>query len=195
MSWRKFLVGVVVLFFCFGANAQKKNDKWVLGLGGSFIKFSETSTAFPGESFNFQIPNIFITRYIQDGFSVEGGVTLPVLKGVTNLYSNKFEIMSIDAYGSYDFKRSEEIFVPRVMLGASLLIKDLVSKAIFLDVGVGATYWLTSRVGLNSKIVYKQLVAGGSATFDSHMQFSGALVFSLSDYRKRTRRGAGFCSY
>ncbi|MFC2109024.1 hypothetical protein ACFLRU_02830 [Bacteroidota bacterium] len=198
MKLKFFLVGILVLFFCFGVKAQNKTDKWVIGLGGSFIRFSDASVAFPGEEFNFQIPNIFISRYIKNGISVEGGLTLTAIKGIKNVYRNEFELMSVDLYASYDFKMSDKVFVPRVMVGSSLLVRDLITKGFTFDVGMGATYWVTSKIGLNTKIVYKQIFVGNITEFDSHAQVSGAILFSLGDYRTRNRRrgrGAGFCSY
>jgi hypothetical protein len=77
-----------------------------------------------------------------------------------------------------------------------MLIKDLVDKALSLNIGGGATYWITPKFGLNAQAGYRYLPSLYEKSFDSHLHFAGAFVFAIGDKStSKTRGGSGFCNY
>jgi hypothetical protein len=196
MDIKKFSLVVVLFVACFSLSAQNKYDKWAIGVGGSFSVFPKNSTALVGEGFSFHIPGASLTRYIKDGFSVGGDFYASGINEIKGVYENKHKVMSFGLFGRYDFKQSNKEFVPYVTAGASMLVKDLVGKAISLNFGGGATYWIFPRVGLNAQIGYRFVPSVYKNTFDSHPHVAGAIVFAIGEKSTlRTRGGSGFCSY
>ncbi len=198
MDFKKTFV-VIIVFVCgLGASAQSESSKWAVQFGGSFIKFSENNTAFKDEDYNFQIPNVSLTRYLTKGFSIGGGLTATGVSKIDGFFENDFNILSFDGYVRYDFNRSNEILVPYVMGGASLLVKEWTDKSISGNLGVGITYWVFPQVGINTQVLYKYVPVKFKAIFPPHTQFSGGLVFVFGQRsgRKGYRKlGSGFCNY
>lgn len=181
MDFKKISLIVVLFFACVSLSAQNEYDKWALGVGGSF---------------NFQIPGASLTRYVKNGFTIGGDFYVSGINEINGFYENKYKVMSFGVFGRYDFKQSNKVFVPYVTLGGSMLVKDLVGKAISLNFGAGATYWLTARIGLNAQAGYRYVPSVHESTFDSHPHFVGAIVFAIGDKKTlKTRKGSGFCSY
>ena len=200
---KNILIGFFVLFMSFSALAQSQKNNWTMGLGGSAILFSPKSKAFPSEVLNLQIPKVELTRYIKNGFSLNGGISIAGIDEIPGFIDkNRFDIVSIDILGRYDFKKSEETLVPYVAFGTGLVIKDWDNKAVVLGLGGGATYWLNRKIGLNAQLLYKGVPESYDKDFDSHIQLSGSVIFSFDNKDPRFkgnrsnswRGGSGFCN-
>ncbi len=177
--------------------AQSESSNWALNVGGSFINFSG-KPPFQGEGVNFQIPNVSITRYIDKGFSAGGKLTATGIDQIDGFYTNTYDLLLIDIYGRYDFKRSEETWVPYLMSGFGMLVKDKYGRGLSFNAGVGLTYWLFPSVGLNAEIAHRFVPSKYEGSFISHTQFSGGIVIlfgARTGSRSNKRLGAGFCSY
>lgn len=178
-------------------NAQSESSKWAANVGGSFIDFSG-KPPFQGEGVNFQIPNLSLTRYIDNGFSAGGKLTVTGIDKIDGFYTNNYDLLLIDIYGRYDFKRSEEIWVPYLMSGFGMLIKDKYGRGLSLNAGAGLTFWVFPSVGLNVEIAHRFVSSRYEGSFISHTQFSGGIVIPFgkrTGSRSNKKLGAGFCSY
>ncbi|MEI6866265.1 hypothetical protein [Flavicella sp.] len=193
----KNVVVLVLLFFGLNIFAQDSTVKWAIGIGGSFIDFSETS-GFTEEAVNVQIPYLTMLRYIDYGFTVGAGITITGISEINNIYSNKYDVIMMDFFGKYDFGFYENKWVPQIIGGLGLLIKERNDRSISVNGGVGLTYWILPRMGLNSQIVHRFVSEKHESNFGSHTQFSGSLIFTFGESkgkRNKRRTGYGFTTY
>lgn len=180
---RILLTALVTSFLTLGS-AQTKAQKWVAGVSGSFVNFGDSGTSSRlAESFNVQVPQLSITRYLWRGFSLEGGVTLSFIDELGGFYRNSFNYMSFDYGFRYDFNLSEQNFVPYLYLGGSIINGPSTipgSKATpTFNIGLGGTYWVTHHWGLNVRGTYKYSQPDYES-MRSHSQVSAGIVYSFS---------------
>lgn len=177
---------LLALIVCLSSSAmgQTKDQKWVVGLSGSFVNFGDdgVNNAIQ-ERFNFQVPKLNVTRYLWKGFSIDAGVTLSVLDELDGFYRNSFNYFSVDYGLKYDFNLSEENLVPYFYIGGSIIggpstITGAVATPT-LNLGFGGTYWITHHWGLNVQGLYKYSQPDYES-MRSHSQVSVGLVYSLS---------------
>ncbi len=190
----KTLLLIAFLAVVTTVKAQDSSIKWAATMGGSFINFSETP-GFDGEGVNFQIPNLSLLYYIDNGFTVGAGITFTGIPKINNFYTNQYDVTIMDFFGKYDFGLSEEKWVPQIITGVGLLVKDKYSRAISFNAGVGLTYWLFPRVGLNGQIVHRFVSEKYEQNFAGHTQVSGSLVVTFGEStgkRNKRRTGYGF---
>lgn len=196
MDYRKFLVVFVVFLAFFSSNAQNKYDKWALGVGASVSAFPQNGNKIFGMDYIYQMPGVSLTRYIKNGFSFGGELYASGGKEIKGLYENKYEVMSFGFFGRYNLKNSKENFDHYVLVGTSILVKDLLSKVASLNVGTGVNYWFTPRIGLNSQLSYRYLPSIDDTSFGSHINFSLGLVVAIGEKNGLKKRGgSGFCNY
>ena len=181
---KRILALAILLCICGTTMSQTKEQKWVLGVSGSFINFGDAGLESPfQERFNIQVPKISLTRYLFKGLSLEGGVTLSVLQELDGFYENAFNYFSLDGGIRYDFNLSEENLVPYIGLGGSIVgAPDNVSgsKATpTLNFSFGGTYWISHQWGLNLQGTYKYS-QDDFESMRSHTQLSAGLVYSFS---------------
>jgi len=184
----------VLLFFCLHTYAQDSTVKWAASVGASFVNFTDTP-GFSGEGVNFQIPNLSLLRYIDKGFTVGAGITFTGISEIDHLYSNQYDVIMMDFFGKYDFNLSEEKWVPTVITGVSLLVKDRNDRAISVNLGAGLTYWVLPKMGLNAQVVHRFVPENYEQNFGSHTQISGSLIITFGEStgkRNRKRMGSGF---
>ena len=63
---------LVLLILGLNSFAQDSTVKWAVGVGGSFVDFSDTpGFAAKKKGINFQIPNLTLLRYIDKGITKE----------------------------------------------------------------------------------------------------------------------------
>jgi len=165
-------------------NAQNDDNKWVLGVSGSFVSFGEEGLTSPlQERFNVQLPKINVTRYIFSGLSLDAGVTYGVLSEVDGFYGNAFDYFSLDGNVRYDFNLSDENLVPYIGIGGSIVGAPSTiqgSKATpTINLSIGGTFWISPHWGLNAQGTYKYS-SEEYASMRSHSQISAGLVYSFS---------------
>ncbi len=167
--------------------AQTRDSKWVMSLGGGYIKFPTTLHA--GElGSNIQVPNIGLSRYIDKGMTVDLGVTAPIFK----FGENQINYMAFDISLRYDFNQSEKILVPYVMTGFNLFVIDAVEKPVGVSLGGGATYWLSEFIGIKAQVLYKYVPVKYKAVLPSHVQYSLGVVIPFE--ARALKRGSGMAS-
>jgi hypothetical protein len=180
---RIIAVAILVCVSC-SCLAQNKQDKWVIGVSGSFVNFGENGLNTVKERFNFQIPKINVSRYMFHGLTLDAGVTLSSLKELDGFYGNAFNYFSLDGNLRYDFNLSDENLVPYIGIGASIVGAPTEtlpgSKATgTLNFSFGGTFWVSPRWGLNVQGTYKYSPEEYQS-MASHSQLSAGLVYSLS---------------
>jgi len=156
---KKFIVKkyiVLFLFISLEANAQNNENKWVVGVSGSLVRFSNINRV--KDWHNFQAPKINIARYLFSGLSVDAGITLNAID-IHPFVTNEFSYNSFDGNLRYDFNLSNNNLVPYLTVGASIVgppstIQNSKTSGV-LNIGVGGTFWVSSHWGLNSQISYK----------------------------------------
>ena len=169
-----------LVFFFIGAQlvGQNKENKWVAGASIGVVKFTSKDSKFIGEQFIFQMPKLNVSRYFYNGFTVDAAISFNTINEIPGFYKNSVSYLSLDGGIKYDFGASNNNLVHYVVLGGSLL-KTTYKMTPTLNVGAGGTFWLNSRYGLNTQLLYKySLETFGSMR--SHTYFSFGLVYSLS---------------
>lgn len=188
------LVFLILLFLGLNTFAQDGTAKWAIGIGGSLVDFTN-SPGFEEEGVSFQIPNLTLLRYIDKGFSIGTGITFSGISKVDNFYENQYDVTMMDFFGRYDFNMSENKLVPTIIGGLGLLVKNDYQRAVSVNGGVGLTYWIFPRMGLNAQIVHRFVSEKYEQAFASHTQFSGSIVFTFAESkgkRNKRRLGLGF---
>lgn len=190
----KSVVCLVLVLWGTCTFAQDSTTKWAATIGGSFVNLSDVD-GFDGEGISFQIPNLSLLRYINNGFTVGTGVTFTGVSKINGSFTNQYDLIMMDFFGKYDFNLSENKWVPQIIAGVGLLVKDKYDRASSLNVGAGITYWVLPKMGLNAQVV-RRIVSGENAiNFGSHTQVSGSLVFTFGESKGRRntkRQGSGF---
>ena len=185
---------LLLLFFLLicsqNAKAQSPNSKWVAEAGASgFLFLKKSDRAF------LQLPRLGIARYVSDGFSVGAGLSFssnPIadkILAAIGISENGTNLLNFDAIARYDFKYSDNKWVPFVMGGFGLYYEDETSATV--NFGGGLTYWSSPKIGIQVKTSYN--LGGPCANLESYV----GIVYSISNDR-RSRSGcglkSGFCS-
>ena len=179
---RILTVAILLLMYC-SSTGQTKDQKWVLGVSGSFVSFGDAGAeSILQERYNIQIPKLNITRYLFNGFSAEAGVTLSVLEELDGFYDNAFSYLSFDGAVRYDFNLSRENLVPYIGIGGSLIggPSNINGSKMTptLNFTFGGTFWISPQWGLNVQGTYKYSQEE-FASMRSHSQLSAGLVYSF----------------
>jgi len=180
----KRILGIALLvLICSTSIAQTKEQKWVVGVSGSFITFGdEGAESILSERYNIQVPKLNVTRYLFKGLSLEAGATLSILDELDGFYDNSFSYFSLDGAIRYDFNRSEENLVPYIGIGGSIVggpnnVPN--SKATpTLNFIFGGTFWISHQWGLNVQGTYKYSQEEFQS-MRSHSQLSAGIVYSI----------------
>lgn len=190
----KNIVLILLLFLSIHSFAQDSTVKWAVSFGGSFIDCTNTD-GFVDEGFNVQIPNVSVMRYLDKGFTIGAGMTITGVSSINGLFINKYDVTIMDFFAKYDFGLSEEKWVPQLIGGVGLLVKDKNDRSISVNAGVGLTYWVLPKVGLNGQVVHRFVSESTYENFGSHTQVSGSLIVTFGESkgkRNKRRTGHGF---
>ena len=193
-KFKKNIVLILLLFISIQTFSQDSTVKWAVSFGGSFIDFSDTA-GFDGEGVNFQIPNVSVMRYLDKGFTIGAGMTVTAISSIDGFYTNKYDVTIMDFFAKYDFGLSEEKWVPNLIGGVGLLVKDGNDRSISFNGGVGLTYWVLPKIGLNGQVLHRFVSETTNENFGSHTQVSGSLIITFgesSGKRNKRRTGHGF---
>lgn len=182
---KKIIAVAILLCVCGTSLGQNKENKWVVGVSGSFVSFGDAGkNSNLNERFNVQIPKINVSRYMFKGLTLDAGVTFGTLDKLDGFFNNSFDYFSFDGNIRYDFNLSDENLVPYVGVGGSIVgapTKVLPnSKATpTVNVTFGGTFWISPHWGINAQGTYKYS-RDEFESMKSHTQLSAGLVYSLS---------------
>ncbi|MDB4098380.1 hypothetical protein N9764_04910 [Polaribacter sp.] len=136
-------IKVIIIFllaFTIQIKSQNKQQKWAAGISLAGAKYTTNGPPLVEVS-----PRINISRYIFKGLSLDFGFATAL--GDTQTYT------TFDGAFRFDFGRSNYNVVPYILIGASSLKGKVITSTI--NIGVGNTFWLSSKYGLNFQLIYK----------------------------------------
>ena len=180
----KRIIALAILVSIYSsAISQNQQNKWVIGVSGSFVNFGDSGINSIGERYNFQIPKINVARYLFAGFSLDAGVTVSGIDELDGFFTNSFNYFSVDGNLRYDFNLSDENLVPYIAIGGSIIgapstINGSVATNSY-NFSFGGTFWVTHRWGLNAQATYKS-VPEEYQSMKTHTQLSVGVVYSFS---------------
>lgn len=168
--------------------AQTSNPKWFAEAGASGIFFlQKKDKAF------LQFPRLGMVRNASNGLSVGAGLSFssnPIADKILNsigLKDNSINFWNFDAFVRYEFKYSNNKWVPFAFAGYGLYFKDGISATV--NFGGGLTHWLSPVIGVQLKNSYN--LSGPFTNIESYI----GMVYSLSNqikYRNYRKRRSGF---
>ena len=162
---RIFLIISFFYAFIFHFKAQNKQQKWVAGISLAGAKYTYNSRPLVYVS-----PRLNISRYIFKGLSLDIGFAKDVI-GDGQSYT------TFDGSLRFDFGQSNYNTVPYILIGASALKGKVITGT--MNLGVGNTFWFSSKYGLNFQLIYKysrDIIQSQR----SHLYPSLGLVYSFS---------------
>lgn len=141
------------------------------------VKFSSEDSKVVGDQFIFQIPKLNVSRYFYNGLTLDAAISFNTINELGSLYTNSVSYLSMDGAAKYDFGTSNDNLVPYIVFGGRLL-KTTYKMTPTFNIGAGGTFWLNSRYGFNTQLLYKSS-AKSFGSMRSHTYFSFGLVYSL----------------
>ena len=160
---------IFLLAFTIHVKSQNKQQKWTAGISLAGAKYTLEAGKIVGGQVAFQVPRINISRYIFKGLSLDFGFATAL--GDTQTYT------TFDGSLRFDFGQSNYNVVPYILIGASSLKGKVITGT--MNLGVGNTFWLSSKYGLNFQLIYKyskDIIQSQR----SHLYPSLGLVYSFS---------------
>jgi len=169
------LMIIVAMMTISNVKAQDQNNPWAIGLGINTVDFypaniagmvneNGNSTQWFDEFFNANdhyniipsISKVSVTRYIENGFSLELAGTLNQIKKIGDNSVNDLSYYAIDASIKYSFSEFFETgkFEPIALLGGGYTTINSKGAGTF-NAGLGLNYWFTDVVGVNIQSIYK----------------------------------------
>lgn len=158
-----------------------QNNKWHIGIGGAVTVFGKKDAAFIGDRAMFQAPRLNLTLPLNEKLSVDGAVSFNSFD--IGFIKNAVKYFSIDGSLRYNFTELFNNLNPYVFAGGSLVDSER-KMTPTLNVGTGATYWLSNSFGLNTQLYYKHSFEGYES-MRSHIQVTGGIVFSFGRINRR----------
>ena len=138
---RNKVIIIFLLVFTIHVKSQNKQQKWTAGISLAGAKYTYNGPPVVEVS-----PRLNISRYIFKGLSLDIGFAKDVI-GDVQAYT------TFDGAFRFDFGRSNYNVVPYILIGASSLKGKVITSTI--NIGVGNTFWLSSKYGLNFQLIYK----------------------------------------
>lgn len=159
---------------------QNNDRNWTFGINSSAVLFGEKGIDKVKDGLNVQFPSIQISRKLTECFSVDFMYTFEAVEFMK--MENAFPYSSFDAYLRYNLPKMFLDIVPFGGVGLGY-IKGASSTpdpkaTISLNFMAGGTLWITKRVGLSGKLIYKT-VSSNSTSMASHIQGLAGIVYKF----------------
>ena len=167
---------VVLIFTTFSLMSQNSQNKWAFGVSIAAAKYTPIQATILKGEFVHQSPRINVTRYLLKNFVLDAGFSTAIFD--TQKYT------TLDWALRYDFGTSYDNVVPYISVGGSLV--NAIRPTPTVNLGVGNTFWVSSRIGLNIQVLYKYSEDRYQSQY-SHIYASAGLVYSLSPRSVRPR--------
>lgn len=168
---------MILLLLYTGVKSIQSQNKLAIGASVSLVKFSNSNAAIIGDRYLFQVPSLTATYQITNRFSLGLDWSFNTIKSL-GFISNSVNYNSYGGYFRYNFKHTSYLLNPYVLLG-STFVKSQNYAIPTLNFGIGNTYWLTDKIGINSQISYK-FSALRFRSMRPHFQFSGGVVYRFN---------------
>ncbi|CAA0191320.1 Probable hypothetical protein precursor [Tenacibaculum maritimum] len=168
------IFSILLTINVFGQIINNKNS-WQIGVGLAITKFGESDAQFIGDKHLIQIPRVNLTMPISQKLSFDGALSFNTIDGVIK---NSINYLSLDGSLRYNFNSFLGKIYPYVFTGGSLVDSERKTTPT-LNVGAGATYWISDKVGLNTQLYYKYSFESFES-MRSHIQITAGFVFDLN---------------
>ena len=162
---RTTVIIIFLLAFTIHIKSQNIQQKWTAGISLAGAKYTYIGPPLVEVS-----PRLNISRYIFKGLTLDMGFAKDVI-GDTQTYT------TFDGAFRFDFGQSNYNTVPYILIGASALKGKVITGT--MNLGVGNTFWFSSKYGLNFQLIYKysrDIIQSQR----SHLYPSLGLVYSFS---------------
>ncbi|WP_139957361.1 OmpA family protein [Flavicella sediminum] len=196
---KKIKIIILAIFTSIGVNslnAQDANNPWALSFGINTVDVSSAGLANPisalkdyvapfGDSNTLPaISRISVSRYIDNGFSIELAGALNKLSKGVNGDLDDLSFFSIDVNGKYDLNSLSFIgetgwFDPYVGFGLGYTTIDE-DGGITLNPTLGFNTWFNKNLGLNFQSSYKSAILGdGISTLSNDVYFQHSIGLAI----------------
>ena len=171
----------VIVFMVFGVifttskNLAQNKNKWEVGLSSAIIKFNNKNASFIGDKHIFHIPRLNLTYNFKNNFSFDAEVGFNTINNI-GLIKNTVKYNSFGGSVRYHFKKQLGILEPYTFIGGTF-VKSERKRTPTLNFGIGNTFWLSNRVGLNTQVIYK-FSEKRFESMRSHLQFTFGVIYS-----------------
>lgn len=167
---KKNAIFILLLFSFVFSNlkAQSTDNKWVFGAHLASALYQDADGKVVGGAFASQLPRFTLAMYFKKGFTLEGGL------GLSTIDDQKYN--TFDGAIRYDFGKDAENSVPYILLGGSFIYAPNLTPT--LNFGVGNTFWVFPRYGLNFQLMYKYS-ENRFTSQRSHFYPSAGIVYSF----------------
>lgn len=186
MTYKRLLLVLTVMFSSL-LLAQTKNRAWQIGIGTSVAKFSVEDASYIGDQYLFQVPRLNATLPVSEHISIDGAMSFNTFD--IGFISNSANYFSMDASLRYSFIGLFNDFYPYVFAGGSIVDSER-KMTPTINIGAGATYWISNLVGINSQVYYKHSLESYES-MRSHIQVTLGLVFAINSKGSSGRRRGG----
>ena len=162
---RTKVIIIFLLAFTIHIKSQNIQQKWTAGISLAGAKYTYIGPPLVEVS-----PRLNISRYIFKGLTLDMGFAKDVI-GDTQTYT------TFDGSLRFDFGQSNYNVVPYILIGVSSLKGKVITGT--MNLGVGNTFWFSSKYGLNFQLIYKysrDIIQSQR----SHLYPSLGLVYSFS---------------
>ncbi len=161
------------LFFLLHVNLQSQN-KLEVGASVSLVKFSAKNAAIIGDKHLFQVPSLHAAYQITDRFSLGLEWSFNTINSL-GFISNSVKYNSFGGHIRYNLQNKYSFLNPYVLLG-STFVKSKKYAIPTLNFGLGNTYWISDKIGINSQVSYK-FSALKFRSMRPHFQFTTGIVY------------------
>lgn len=169
---------VIFLYVVMGViiNVQSQNN-FELGLSTSVVRFSDKNAAFIGDKHMFQIPMVHANYLINKKLSVGVELSFNTINNI-GIMKNTVKYNSFGGSIRYHFRDVSSIFEPYVFLGGTM-VKSERKRTPTLNFGIGNTYWITNKLGVNTQVIYK-FSEKRFRSMKSHFNFTLGVVYNFN---------------
>ncbi|MBL4746657.1 MAG: hypothetical protein JKY08_09860 [Flavobacteriaceae bacterium] len=201
---KKSVLVSIMLFLYVQVAAQKKTDKWMIGVGVTAVDFYPTKVGNSVGLFNeitnardhwsISGPRIHAARHVTGKFSVDLGLSFNSIGKVGDIeLTKKLKYVAFDVAGQYAFLTAEKTIQPYVFVGTGYTILNK-NGAITMNAGLGSSVWLNDSVGINLQGVYKH-TSDTNLDVAAHFIYSATLIMSISGFLGNRGHGSRACYY
>lgn len=177
IKMRKFLKINLLLFILTSSflSAQEINKLYSFGLNSTSVLYSEKDASVVGGRYIAFIPGISISKYLGNKITVSAMFSKSMGDN-QNYFSSDFNL-------TYDILNPKYSLRTYVLAGMGLV--SLIETDLTLNIGGGATWWISDKIGLNGQLVYKLNPLNGEFQ-KPHFFGSAGLIYSF-DFSDNTR--------